>query len=499
MTVYLSLVNHEQDFIRGATTNAVIVNDLDDSSETQKNHINRTVFTVQGDVYTNIPSCECGELTNAYNLGVRCDTCGTHVKRKLETTLEPLVWIRSPEGVAPFINPRIWYMLNEWFNKSGFSVIQYLADTTYDPQLKNQDWRNIIISDLHNRGITGRGWNYFVENFDMIIEALFSLASVRKTGNKASDYKPLHDLIIRDRAILFSRYLAMPNRSLLIIEDNDSGKWRDDSIDGVINAIRLMTGIDVSARPMSIRSKENRVVKVMGYLSEFHAKFEKNNAKKEGIWRKHVMGSRSHFSMRTVISSLTGPHHYYELHIPWGAAVSLLRYHIANKLERKKHWNSLKISKFLNKYALEYHPLLDEIFKELIAESPYDGIPVVHTRNPVLGYGSMHLMYITKVKTDTQDNTTGTSILDVVPWNLDFDGDAMHSMMTLDNYTTDKCKALESHVNGFSMNNPLEVSNNVWLSKSDIATFSNWMHDANHDQADPAKLANMMQTFNQPK
>lgn len=71
----------------------------------------------------------------------------------------------------------------------------------------------------------------------------------------------------------------------------------------------------------------------------------------------------------------------------------------------------------------------------------------------------------------------------------------MSSTMTMDNATTERCRGLESHVNGFSMVKPLVVSGNVWLAKPDIATFSNWMHDPRHDVADPNKQAAMLQAF----
>ncbi len=421
MGVSLKLVNHEHDFVSSATASAIVLNDLDDSSEEQRSQINRTIYTIQGDVFSNIPSCECGETTDAYNLGVKCGQCGTIVRRKIEAKLEPLVWIRAPNNVRPFMNPKFWQMLTEWFSKSGFSVLHYLTDPRYEGHGKTNDQnKSRIVTDLQNRDITGRGWNYFHDNFDKIVEALFTLASVRKAGKKQADYEPLYQLIKKERNSVFTQYLPMPNKALLVIEESDGRKKREKNIDLVINAMRLMTGIDVETKITTQKSREVRVVRVLDYLSDFYKDFDKANAAKEGIWRKHVMGTRSHFASRCVISSLTGDHQYFELHFPWGAAVAMLRYHILNKLERKTNWNSLKAINFLNKHALEYHPLLDEIMQELIKETPYEGIPVIHTRNPVLGYGSTQLMFITKVKTDVEDNTVGTSILAVVPWNLDF-------------------------------------------------------------------------------
>lgn len=71
----------------------------------------------------------------------------------------------------------------------------------------------------------------------------------------------------------------------------------------------------------------------------------------------------------------------------------------------------------------------------------------------------------------------------------------MAAMSTLDNKTTRYFQKLESHVNGFSMKGPFEVSDNVWLPKPVIATVSNWIHDKVHDIAEPVKLERMRAMF----
>lgn len=494
MGAALEFVNHEADFLRFASPRTVILNDLDDTSIKQKERINEIIFTVSKDVFSNIPSCNCGKLTGAYNLGVYCDRCGTEVNQQLEAELEPLVWIRAPEGVAPFMLPRAWYMLNMLFNKSDFYPLKYLTNPNYVTTTQDRAWMHSVIAELKEQGIDKRGWNYFHENFHRIIEVLTHLTSIRKTGRKYDSFLPALQMLEMYQDCIFTRYLPVPNRSLIIIEESEIGRRRDKRIDGIIDAMRAFIGIDVPDNAVTLKTKENKVGKVVETLSNFYTDYERLNGSKENEYRKHVFGSRSHFTARAVVSSITGKHNYNELHYPWGVAVSQFRYHLINKL-LKRGYTLTRAFNFLNTYSLEYHPLLDELFKELIQESPFPGIPTIFVRNPVMGYGSTQVPYITKVKTNPKDTTFGNPILTVVPWNLDFDGDQMASTLTLDNRTTRYFQALESHVSGFSMKAPFEVSDHVWLPKPVIATINNWMHDKAHDTADPVKLERMQKAF----
>lgn len=499
MGVYLEFVDHERDFNTMASTSATILNDFNDESMEQKERLNKIIYTVRGDVFSNVPQCECGnpEIRGRYNIGIICSKCGTPVKEQTAEALDTLTWIRAPKGVAPFMKPKFWWMLTNMFivRHTKFSIIHYLADSTYNPETRTDidNWYNKFLFELKENGITGRGWNYFYENFDRIIDLIFNKQIFKKTGKTFDEYKPMYDLIKKERHLLFTHYLPIPNRSLLLIEEVETGLQRDKEMDLVLDAIRNMAGIDVNEKKYSIRVKENRTVKTVDLLSTYYAEFEKSNAKKEGIWRKHIGGGRGFFTARGVISSITEPHRYSGIYYPWGMAMAQLKYHIHNKLF-KKTFNVNKQLHYLDKHALEYDKLLDDIFKELIEESPYSGIPVNFIRNPVLMMGSNQQMFIEKVKTNVTDTTISASILIVVPFNLDFDGDAMTVTLSLDNKTAEVYKNFAPHQNGFSMNKPFEVSSNCWLPKPVIATINNWIHDHEHDRVDPVKL-NRMRTL----
>lgn len=411
MAVYQSLVNFDEVFSK-LSTHPIIVNDIMDSSEEEREKLKNAIYTkYNSDLLSNLPSCDCGELKGEFNIGVHCANCNSVVKSVMDQEIEPILWMRSPKGVAKLINPIVWTMLTQRFTRSGFDILLWICDTSHRSNCKTP----IILDEIQSRGIQ-RGYNYFVENFDWIMSILFNIKSFRMKKN-ARDY--LYELIQRDRNCIFSDYIPLPNKALLVIEGTNVGTYADPVVVGAIDAIETIAGIDSSLFQHSLRVKENRTIKCLSKLADFNDNYYKTSlAKKPGIFRKHVFGSRSHFSFRAVISSITEPHEYDEIHIPWGIATSVLRVHVLNKL-LKRGYDANQAIEFINIHAQKYNSELDNIFRELISESPENGIPCVTQRNPSLERGSVQLTRITRVKTDPNIPTVSISILIVKGLNAD--------------------------------------------------------------------------------
>ncbi len=137
MGISLELVNFDDLFNQKVKTTPVIINDVADSNEKEKNALNKLIYTkYSSDLLSNLPSCECGEVAGEYNVGLVCPVCNTKVTPPIEQELEPIVWMRAPNGVAPLINPIVWTMLNRKFTRSGFEILRWICDTTYKPQVK---------------------------------------------------------------------------------------------------------------------------------------------------------------------------------------------------------------------------------------------------------------------------------------------------------------------------------------------------------------------------
>lgn len=491
MGVRLSLINFNELFYQHQTRDPKVINDIAESSEKDRAEFNRLIYTTySGDLLSNLPSCECGEIVGGYNVGVVCKSCGTDVRSHVERDLEPIVWIRRPAGpdgtmetgVKALINPIVWMMLKKKFTRSGYEIIRWICDTNYAPPVRKPQ----VVYRLEEMKIP-RGLNNFVEHFDSIMATLMDLKEYRKS----EEHQELMRAINQQRDCVFSDYLPLPNRALLVIEESNVGTYVDPIITGAVDAIRMMAGIDSSLTSHTLRVKENRTVKTISQLAEFYEGLYKTTlAKKQGIFRKHVFGSRSHFSFRAVISSLTDQHDYEEIHIPWGIGLSVFRIHLMNKLMRRGYTPNEGIA-FLNAHASVYHPELDQLFQELIAECPYRGIPTIMQRNPSLERGSAQLVYITQVKSVVEIPTVSISILDVKGLNADFDGDQLNFTPCLDSYTTEELRALAPHKSTFGLDAPRKVSGNLAQPKPVVSTSANFVHDTD-ETVDPVKWEKMM-------
>lgn len=411
MGVYLEHVNFDEQFSK-LTFNPVIINDCPTVTQQQKEYIDTLIYKrFESDLLSNEPQCECGELSGRYKLGAVCRNCGTPVEDIMEQELHPLVWIRSPHGVQRLINPIILTKLLNYFNKSNFSLIEWLINTDYVSSGQKPTYLDSLIA----MGLR-RGYNNFITHIEDYMNAIFNLSLFKP---KKGEHAPLYHLImkaLRDGTLL-SHHVPLINRSLLVIEETTVGKWVDPIVMGAIDAIRTVTSIDDPILDYTIRQKENRIAKSLIALSNYYYEtLDKVLSGKPGMFRKHVFGTRNNFSMRNVITSLTTAHRYDELHVPWGSAVTTFKLHLMNKL-LKRGFIANDAMALLNQCVYRYDPLIGELFDELFAESRDKGWAVVYQRNPSLSRGSAQRMWITKVKRDPDDPTTSLSILSVRSFN----------------------------------------------------------------------------------
>ena len=462
--IYQEVVDFNQ-MHRNLPVPPIYLNTMDVYSAQDKEQLKAHIYTrYENDVMNIVPRCGCGTLTGEANIGRMCE-CGTRVTSPLEMDLEPLLWMTPPVGVKSLINPIAWTLLSKAFEASGVDIIKWLTDRTYQPAKRLP----IEIGILEDRGVT-RGYNDFIQTFDKTLEILFELKRFKKHPGMAD----LRKFIARYRNRIMCDAIPLPNPSLLVIEDKNDKRILETSIIGVVNACMMMAGIDTPINAgLSINSRQNRTSKTLSELgNEFYRKyFHKNLGRKGGLARKHLNASRSFFSLRAVITSITKPHHYKEMHIPWTAGIGALNVHLLNKLEKHGMFGN-DAKNFLMANALCYHPLIDQLFKELIAEAPEGGIPALFCRNPSLMRGSIQKFLITEVKTNVRDNTIGLSSLNIVALNADFDGDACSVVILLDNKLSKEADAFWPHKNTYDVNSLRTVSGNVSIIKPVVAQIS---------------------------
>lgn len=414
MPVYHKLINFTEMFDQLQEV-PLIINDIPNITKQDQEMIDHLIITrYSSDMISILPSCRCGETKGEYAIGMICTECDTPVKSQIDTDINPLLWFRRPVGVAPLINPSVYAMLKQRFRASRYEVIDWIMDTTYHSTRKPPP----VIEKLTSLGIQ-RGYNNFVENFDDILTLLASVSEFRIKGNKPDETL---EMIKANRDIIFSDYIPLPNKALLIVESTNTGKYVDKTIAEAKDAINMLISLDRRFANSPVRIRENRTAKAIAKLVDFYNNFTASNiSPKHGLIRKHVFGTRSHFCFRAVITSVTGPHRHDEIEVPWGVGVSVFREHLLSKLMRIGFSLNNAIG-LMTEHVNKYHPILDKLLQELISEAPNGKLYCTAQRNPSLGQGSLQLMSISKFKTDPNDRTVGLPITNVAAFNADFDG-----------------------------------------------------------------------------
>lgn len=397
-----------------------IVNDIDSSTVEGKEKLNSLLITnYKGDTLPILPTCDCGKWQGERFVGKVCEDCSFMVLPATERPIESNVWIAAPEGVHGLINPVFWALFSKLLTFSGANVLEWLVNSSYRPPTDNLQIFDIMQNYVCKNGqLYRRGLNNFIENFDGIMELLTDGKSLRSIA--PGQRLKMREFIQSNRSKLFCKYLPIPNKLAIVMEHTPTGTYSNETTAGTaLDAVRSIASIRATPLPLSPIKKENRCVLAVKQLAGYFAiQFRDSLGTKRGWNRKHGVGSRQDFSFRCVISSITEPHHYEEVHLPWSLSVSIFTVHIANyfinrglspdEIERRLHWASM-----------HYDAEIDDIFKAIIRDSDGLGPAVMINRNPTLSSKSIQLLQVTKVKTDLKDVTMSVSVLCLTSWNAD--------------------------------------------------------------------------------
>lgn len=481
---YLAISNYDKMF-ENLTFEPILINKVVCYTENDRKKLNKLLTTVyESDSISSIPRCECGELYGQYNIGITCPECGTPCKDAFDTEMTSRVWLQIFPGIKGFIAPPWWWRLNAKHTYQGFNMIKWLTDPLYHPPVAKID-KALLIEEYFGVANFKRDINYFHDNFDIIMELLTFNGlkdnpqfPIRKSAyNKTNRARvELYEFIMKNREKVFCQYLPVPDKALFVIESNDTGSYGDIHMEYAINAIKIVQHTQQDLNTLSFKSLCHRVVKVIDELTTFYDKYlERNYYKKKANFRQHVYGGRLHFTGRAVISSITAPHNYDELYVPWGFALHLFKLHVVSKLI-KRGYELYEINDLIRVASHRPHPVIREIFDELINEAPHKGIPVIFQRNPTLHRGSGQLLYITRIKDEIEDHTISISVLVITALNADFDGDELNVTLLLDQERWENFKNLEPHHNIMSATDPFEISDILKVQPQIVATTLNWMN-----------------------
>lgn len=471
----MRLVNHDLAFNQ-ASRPPIVVNHFNTDTKEGKEELNKLLYIrYQGDTLDVVPTCDCGALTGEYNADIVCEICHTTPRSVTEKPLESTLWIEPPDGVIGFINPTVWIILTRALDDNGQHMLEWMCSPTYTLGHEPRHRMRKLIDLYQEKGFL-RGLNYFITNFDMIFGVLVENKLLYNNKKQASEV--LVQFVVSNRASLFPTHLPLPSRLNFITEDTVTGRYADTSMTTALDAALTISGISNSAIPLSPRIKEARTVKTIMLLAEFYENvIGRVLGKKEGWWRKHVFGSRLHLTARAVITSLSDNHEYDGLHFPWSASVMLFKTHLISKLIKRGYTPNEAI-RFIHENTLKYNELMDSLLQELLDEGfgdPY-GVPILLNRNPSLQRGSIQCLRITEIKKDPSINSISLSVLVLVGFNADYDGDALNATLIPDKRLYEHCKRLSPHLSSLDLRRPRAISNNLKMPAPVVMTISNWLH-----------------------
>jgi len=129
-----------------------------------------------------------------------------------------------------------------------------------------------------------------------------------------------------------------------------------------------------------------------------------------------MVSSRMAPSFRAVITSITEPHDYEKIIVPWNIAMTIFQPHLENIL-MKNGMNANEILELFNKYINRYDDRLYKLMMKIIYDYSEKGFPTLWNRNPTLGRSSILMLFIGDIKKDVNDPTVSMSIGLVVYFN----------------------------------------------------------------------------------
>ena len=390
------------------TSNKIIINNLPLTSI--KDLVDQLFIKYENELSL-IPKCKCGNLKGNYLKNEYCNLCSTYVEDRFNE-LKPFIWISKLADNLPFLSPYVWGSINTLMGKDN--GMRWLADSTYNPPS--------VQSYLHTIKaiIGGRGYLNVINNLDKILEFLKGYSKF-KTPEKQLLIQSLLDKIQTDKREIFSSYLPLFNNNFFIVEKNNKDSYTSSVLGDIINIATLALNT-INAPKVTDKRLEITTAKIISHVAELFIKYVKDNlAGKKKLIRKHIYGTRAHFTARAVITALSGKCEYDELHLPWSIAVPLFRPHIINLLV-KQGYNYRIASEKVFSASTTFDSEIYNLITSYIMDRPDKGVPCLFHRNPSLLQGSSQRLRITKIKTDLGDNTISLSTLIVKAPNADFDG-----------------------------------------------------------------------------
>lgn len=340
-----------------------------------KNHIDESkeLFFQNGNQdLSYISSCECGNLVGNFYEGNICKLCKTKVETNFSKDLKFRLWLEIPEFAPPMLHPVAYSILTRWLgNVKREPLLDILLNVDSD-----------LPPDLSS--VLGQGYTYFYNNFDDIMTYFLEQypkknASIRK---KSQDIK---EFITTYRNKMFIRHIPILNQALHLMTSSGSMLYGDDTVEHILRAksqLSLMVDIYNNGN-FNEKFVNQRMWDIhQSFVAYTKAILDDKLLQKPGHIRRNIIAARMHCTARCVIVPLNGIVQPDEIFIPWRVGVTALSLEVINVLMNRHGYDMPNAKIKVDKALYTYDKEIDDIFKVLISECRFKGLPILMGRNP---------------------------------------------------------------------------------------------------------------------
>ena len=377
-----------------------------------------------------ISSCSCGHMTGRFFEGHTCPVCFTVVTNDMELGRDgyPLrTWFEVPSQIPHgWLHPIAYRMLRNWTSFTGSKTEpKTYIDMMLDPSFPDSD----VPPEFRNLVSRGRGFEFLYRNWKEFIETVLRVPKFTKEKKKRLLTQDVMQNLAKFKDRIWIRHTPVLHASLhaLIAPESMSGKTKSytdknarhiTQIASVLNYIQF-EGEDLPEARLNkmVYQAYRSLIEYTTYISEVMID------KKPGLARQHCFGARYHWSIRGVITPLTGRHDIDEVHLPYSAMVCNMRDEINGRLVLEFGLTPKEAMSKYDRALTTFDQDIYDLMERFIRDCPYRGLPFTFNRPPTVRPGSLELVWGTHIKRDITDHTIGMSPYAVVPYNADFDGD----------------------------------------------------------------------------
>ena len=380
------------------TPNKTVFNDL------MLNYSVEDIIDVLCDISNNqsdsVASCECGELLGNYYKGTICRFCKTECQINLFGEIRNDSWLAVPMSIKGVLNPQVFRVLDFWIGntKKRQSILKLILNM-----------RAPIEPIVNTPFYSGMGFNWFYDNFDTVINTFLYN---HQTKAKKKLAPTISAFLQQSQDAIWCHYLPILSKFIQpITKMNDNVRYADKDIRELMKAIFTLRSVLIAEQTMKFTNDhiDRNFFKIYSSFLEYLDNILTTKLpRKEGMFRKHVFGSRSHCSARSVATPITNPHDSDEVYIPWKIGVTMYRYHIMSLLEKQYDIPYIQgYNRIMNAVNI-YDYTIDKIMQHIVSNCGFTdtngifhklkGLPILVNRNPSLRLGSIQLMYVVRIK-----------------------------------------------------------------------------------------------------